>query len=95
MTYQEQYEKLIERFIEEKELSIVRIQKEAKAGFKIASAVYKEWKKYHDEIYWHNAIYEISFMEEVPTPGRIMDEFHISYYFAKKLYDYYIEVANG
>lgn len=77
-----------------KELSISTIQKEAKAGFRIASAVYKEWKNYRDEVYWHNCIYEISFMDEVPTPARIMREFNISYYFAQKLFDYYMEVAN-
>lgn len=93
MTYQEQYEELINRFIERKVLSIATIQKEAKAGFKIAAEVYEEWKNYHDEVYWHNCIYEISFMEEVPTPARIMNEFGISLYFAQKLFDYFMEVA--
>ena len=94
MTYQEKYESLIELFIERTELSVLTIQKEAKAGFRIASAVYKEWKNYHDEVYWHNCIYEISFMDEVPTTARIMREFNVSYYFAQKLFDYYMEVAN-
>ena len=93
MTYQEKYEELINRFIERKDLSISTIQKEAKAGFKIASKIYQEWKNYHDEVYWHGCIYEISFMEEVPTPVRIMKEFDISLYFAQKLFDCYMEVA--
>ena len=92
MTYQEQYEKLIEYFIEREKLSVSEIQKEAKAGFKIAAAVYEEWKNYHDEVYWHNCIYEISFMEEPATPVRIMIEFGISLYFAQKLFDYYMEI---
>ena len=93
MTYQEKHEELINRFIERKDLSIAIIQKEGKAGFKIAKSVYEEWLNYHDEVYWHNAIYEISFMDEVPTPVRIMNEFGISLYFAQKLFDYYMEVA--
>lgn len=93
MTYQEKYEELINRFIERKDLSISIIQKEEKVGFKIAKAVYEEWEHYHDEVYWHNCIYEISFMDEVPTPARIMKEFGISLYFAQKLFDYYMEVA--
>ena len=92
MTYQEKYEQLIERFIERKKLSISLIQKEAHVGFKIAKQVYQEWINYHDEVYWHNAVYEMSFMEEVVTPARIMNEFSVSYYFAKKLFDYYMEI---
>lgn len=91
MTYQEKYEQLIERFIERKSLSIAIMQKEAKVGIRLAGKVYEEWKNYHDEIYWHNAIYEMSFMNEVVTPTRIMNEFGVSYYFAKKLFDYYLE----
>ena len=92
MTYQEQYEKLIEQFIERQALTVSKIQKEAKVGFKIAAVVYQEWKNYRDEVYWHNCIYEISFMEEPPTSARIMSEFGISLYFAQKLFDYYMEI---
>jgi hypothetical protein len=95
MTYQEQYEKLIEKFINRKRLSISTIQKEGRTGFRIAKAIYQEYLNYHDEIYWHNAIYEISFMGDIPTPARIMNKFKISYYFANKLFNYYMEIANG
>ena len=95
MTKQEKYESLIEKFIESKKLSIVQIQKEGKVGFTLASQVYNEWKNYNDEVYWHGCIYGISFMDDIPTPVRIMDKFEISYYFAQKLFDYYMEVANG
>lgn len=95
MTYQEKYEELINRFIERKDLSIANIQKEAKVGFKIASAVYGEWLLYHSDVFWHSCIYEMSFMEEPPTPARIMDKFLISYYFAQKLFDRYMEEVNG
>ena len=94
MTYQEKHEELINRFIERKRLSIGEIQRKGKASFKLASAVYREWKNYHDELYWHNAIYEISFMEEPPTVVRIMSEFNISMYFATKLFIYYMELVN-
>lgn len=94
-TYSDRYEELIPLYIESEKLpSISEIQKEHKIGFKMASAIYKECKNYHDEVYWHNCIYEISFMEEPPTPARIMSLFGVSYYFAKKLFDYYIEAVN-
>lgn len=95
MTYQERFERQIERFIERKKLSISIIQKEGHTSFKIAKQVFKEWRNYHDEIYWHNVIYEIGFMEDIPTPARIMDEFKVSFYFANKLFEYYMEVCNG
>ena len=44
MTYQEKHEELINRFIERKRLSIGEIQRKGKTGFKLASAVYREWK---------------------------------------------------
>ena len=94
MTYQEKHEELINRFIERKRLSIGEIQRKGKTSFKLASAVYREWKNYHDELYWHNAIYEMSFMEEPPTVARIMNEFGVSMYFATKLFDYYMELVN-
>ena len=92
MTKEEKYEKLIEQFIERKELSVATIQKESKAGLKIATKVYQEWKNYHDEVFWHGCIYDISFMDEVPTPVRIMKEFDISLYFAQKLFEKYMEM---
>ena len=92
MTKEEKYEKLIEQFIERKELSVATIQKESKAGLKIATKVYQEWKNYHDEVFWHGSIYEISFMDEAPTPVRIMKEFDISLYFAQKLFEKYMEM---
>ncbi len=50
-----------------------------------------EWEKYHDEVFFHNAIYEISYMDEVPTVQRISREFGISLTFASILLDYYLE----
>ncbi len=95
MTKEEKYEELITKFIERKKLSVSEIQKKGKAGIQLAVRVYNEWKNYHDKVYWHNAIYQISFMDEVPTPVRIMKEFDISYYFAEKLFEQYMEAVNG
>ena len=94
MTYQEKYESLMEKYIKKKKVTISGLQKKEKLPYPLAEKLYIEWKNYHDELYWHNAVYEISFMEEPPTPARIMDMFNISYCFAKKLFDYYIEVSN-
>ena len=46
MTYQEEYESLIEQFIERDNLTIETIQKEARVNVKTAKAVLEEWKKY-------------------------------------------------
>lgn len=94
MMYLDEYETLIEKYIEQKELSISIIMKESKVEYPIAERVYLEWINYHDEVYWHSCIYEISFMDEVPTPIRIMKMFNISYYFAEKLFNHYIEMVN-
>lgn len=94
-TYNERFEELIPLYIElDKAPSISQIQKDNGIGFKMAGAIYQEWLNYHDEVFWHNCIYEMSFMEEPPTPGRIMSAFNVSYYFAKKLFDRFIEVVN-
>lgn len=90
----EVYEKLIEKYLEKESLTISEILNNEKVDLELTNKIYEEWKKYHDEIFWHNAIYEISFMDEVPTPVRIQKEFDISYYFANKLFEYYMEVVN-
>ena len=91
----ELYEKLMEKYLERENLTISLIQKEEGIGFPLAERVYREWNQFHDELFWHNAIYEISFMDEVVTPIRIMRHFHISYYFSTKLLEYYLEQVNG
>lgn len=92
MTTKDKYESLIEKYIEKEKISISEIQKKEKVPYPLAEKLYIEWKNYHDEVFWHNAIYEISFMSDIPTPARIMDKFEISYYFANKLFMYYMEV---
>ena len=47
---------------------------------------------YHDELFFHQAMYEISDMDEVPTATRIMDMFDICYYFASYLLKEYMEM---
>ena len=91
MTYQEEYESLIEQFIERDNLTIETIQKEARVNVRTAKAVLEEWKKYHDEEFWINSVSEINKMDEVATPIRIMILFDISYYFAQKVFEYYME----
>ena len=61
---------------------------------RVSKKLFSEWNHYYDEVYWHWLIYETSFMDEVPTPERIMKRFDISYFFAKQVFDYYMEVAN-
>ena len=92
MTPEEEYEQLIEKHIEKKELTIAEIIKESEVEYPIAERVYLEWKSYHDEVFWHNCIYEISFMDEVITPFRISRELGLSLYFSIKLFNYYMEI---
>lgn len=91
---QMRYEELIEKYLKNNNIDLEKLIKDEGIAKDLAEKIYSEWKNYHDEVFWHNAIYEISFMEEPPTPGRIMNEFQISYVFAEALYNYYMEVAN-
>jgi len=88
------YEELIEKYLKNDNLDLEKLIKDEGIAKDLAEKIYSEWKNYHDEVFWHNAIYEISFMEEPPTPVRIMKQFDISYVFAEALYNYYVEVAN-
>lgn len=52
----------------------------------------RQLSMYHDELFFHSAMYEISYMEDVPTTIRIMDKFDICSYFANYLLDSYLEM---
>ena len=55
------------------------------------NCLYEEAKKYNDEVFFHGALYELSFMDEPPTVARIMATFNVSYLLAKKVFEFYIE----
>ena len=86
----EKYEELIKKYLEKEELTIEEIILDD-VDENTAKQIYEEWKKYHDEIFFHNAIYEMSYWEEPPTVNRIIKEFSISEYFASLLLEYYLE----
>lgn len=54
--------------------------------------IIRQLSLYHDELFYHQAMYEISGMDEVPTVTRIMDMFDICYYFASYLLKEYMEM---
>ena len=86
-----EFDDLLKECLKKKRLSVSWIQKQLKVSFKVAVSLYEEAKNYNDEIFMHNALYELSFEEEPPTPARIMEEFNVSYSLAKKIFDNYME----
>lgn len=86
------FDELLKECLKKKRLSVSWIQKQFKASFQMANALYEEVKKYNDEVFVHNALYELSFEEEPPTIARIMNIFNISFLLAKKIFDNYMEV---
>ena len=74
-----------------KRLSVSWIQKQLKASFQVAAILYEETKNYNDEVFMHNALYELSFEEEPPTIARIMNKFDVSFLLADKIFQFYME----
>ena len=54
-----------------------------------ADCLYEEAKKFNDEVFFHGALYELSFMDEPPTVARIMSMLDISYLLAKRVLEFY------
>ena len=52
----------------------------------------RQIKLYHDELFYHSAMYEISGFEEVPTVERIMDMFDVCLFIASFLLEEYLEM---
>ena len=86
----ENYEELIKKYLEKEELTIEEIIKDD-VDENTTKQIYEEWEKYHDEIFFHNAMYEMSYWDEPPTVNRIVNEFSICEYFASILLEYYLE----
>ena len=86
-----EFDDLLKECLKKKRLSVSWIQKQLKASFKVAASLYEEAKNYSDEIFIHNALYELSFEEEPPTVVRIMNKFAVSYLLADKIFKFYME----
>lgn len=71
--------------------TITYIRKRFNLSYQKAKILYEEAKKYNDEVFFHGALYELSFMEEPPTVARIMRDFNVSYLLAKKVFEFYTE----
>ena len=88
-----EYDTIFKQLINLKKPSMAMIQRKWKLSFKKAKVLYEEVSNYHDEVFIHGVIYELSFWEEPPTIARIMREFNVSYPFAEILLEKYLEVS--
>ena len=79
------------KLINLKNPSISWMQKEWGLSFQKAKTLYEELERYSDEVFFHNAMYELSFEEEPPTIARIMNKFDASYFLAEKIFEFYME----
>ena len=86
-----EFDEFLKECIEQKKLSISWIQKHFHLSFQKASILYKEAMCYNDEVFFHNVMYELSFIEEPPTIARIMGTFGVSFLLASKIFDFYME----
>ena len=86
-----EYDTIFKQLINLKKPSVAIIQRKWKLSFQKAKELYEEVSNYHNEVFIHSVIYELSFWEEPPTVARIMREFNVSYSFAQKLLDIYLE----
>lgn len=86
-----EFDELLKKCIDQKKLSVSWIQKSFHMSFQKAKILYQEAKCYNDEVFFHNALYELSFMEEPPTIARIMNTFGVSFLLASKIFDFYME----
>ena len=86
-----EFDTLFKELINLKSPSMARIQKKKNLSFQQAKTLYEEYLRYNDEVFMHNALYELSFEDEPPTIARIMNKFDVSYYLAEKIFDYYME----
>lgn len=87
-----EFDELLKDCLKKKRLSVSWIQKQLKVSFQIAAVLFEETNNYNDEVFIHNALYELSFEEEPPTIARIMNNFNVSFLLAKKIFDNYMEV---
>ena len=87
----DEFDAYLKQCIARKKVSISWIQKRFKLSFQKAKCVYEEALNFNDEVFLHNALYELSFMDEPPTIARIMGLFHVSYLLANKIFEFYME----
>ena len=86
-----QFDTMLQECIKQNKLTITWIRKRFNLSYQKAKILYDEAKNFNNEVFFHGALYELSFMEEPPTIARIMYEFDISYLLAQKVFEFYID----
>lgn len=87
----DEFDELLKKCLAKNNLSVSWIQKELGLSFPKAAVLYQEAKNYNDEVFLHNALYELSFLDEPVTITRIMNFFDVSYLLAQRIYGFYQE----
>ena len=88
-----EFDAIFKAIINLQNISVAALHTQWNLSFKKAKLLYEEWLRFSDEVFIHNVLYELSFENEPPTISRIMGEFHISYLFAEKIFQMYMEVC--
>ena len=86
-----EFDAIFQKCLNRKNITISWIQKHFKMSFQKATILYQEAKAYDDELFLHSTKYELSFLEEPPTPARAMEMFNISYPLAKRVIENFME----
>ena len=86
-----EFDNYLRECFERKEVTLKWIKKHFKLSLEEAKVVHEENLRFEDDVFLHNTLYELSFMEETPTIGRIISKFEVSYLLAKHIYDFYME----
>ena len=84
-------DKILEPLLEHKHADPKMIEKMYQVPRWQSLILCQEYENYHDEVFLHNCLYELSFEEEPPTIARIMRKFNVSYTLAKRIYEFYME----
>lgn len=86
----DEFDTMLSECVAQEKLTIAWIRKKWNLSYQKAKCLYDEANNYNDEVFFHGALYELSFMEEPPTVARIMSMFGTSYLLAQKVFEYYL-----
>ena len=84
-------DEILEQLLKHKQINPKMIEKMYQVPRWKSVILYQEYENYHDEVFLHNCLYELSFKEEPATIARVMRKFNVSYTLAKRIYEFYME----
>lgn len=70
------------------------MQKNWNLSFQKVKLLFEELQMYNDEVFFHNALYELSFEEEPPTIARIMGNLMSPIFLQKRFLNFIWRISN-